>query len=522
MDLHQQGLVVMADDRVKYSDNDNLISTTTEDSHITYCNEDFCRVAGYEESEILNKPHNVIRHEDMPKAAFEQLWFYIKSGKSWMGLVKNRCKGSGHYWVSAFVTPIIGKDGKIHEYQSVRTQPDDQQISRASALYQGLKKGRASARRIQWLHIIPAIMAIQVIVLAFSSMMPTLLLQVLLGTCLGLQLFALLKIKSRLSGVNKMAEKHYDNQLMEQPYTGYCDDLSKIELAMIMKRAELRAVTARASETSDTILVAANEEFINSKEIDAQLHDQDVAIDAMATSAEQMLASINEVVQQAKHSSEFASNSKNTATIAVATVEESVEAVQILSLQLEESKLALRELYSDVDGIKSILTLIQGIADQTNLLALNAAIEAARAGEHGRGFAVVADEVRSLSGKTSSSVEDIRSNIEALQITVNKTGSIIEKGIESSQYSMEKSEEGKEAFKTIVDDLTNIGSQSADTLTAITEQVQVTKTMSDHVARMKEANNTNRNLSVNSLERTKEIVNSLESLQRLVAQFSKS
>jgi methyl-accepting chemotaxis protein len=513
---------IMTDDRVEYSEDDNLISTTKEDSHITYCNEDFCRVAGYKESEILNKPHNVIRHDDMPKAAFEQLWSYIKSGKSWMGLVKNRCKGSGHYWVSAFVTPIIGKDGKVHEYQSVRTRPDEEQISRASSLYQGLTKGRTSARRIQWLHIIPAIMAIQVIVLAFSDMMSTLLLQVLMTVCLCVQLFALLKIKNRFSSVNKMAEKHYHNQLMEQPYTGYCDDLSKIELAMIMKRAELRAVTARASETSDTILAAANEEFINSHEIDTQLHDQDVAIDAMATSAEQMLASINEVVQQAKHSSEFASNSKNTATIAVATVEEATEAVQILSQQLEESKLALKELYSDVGGIKSILTLIQGIADQTNLLALNAAIEAARAGEHGRGFAVVADEVRSLSGKTSSSVEDIRANIEALQVTVNKTGSIIEKGIESSQHSMSKSEQGKEAFQTIVDDLTSIGSQSAETLNAITDQVQVTQTMSDHVERMKQANNANRNLSVNSLERTKEMVSSLESLKRLVGQFSQS
>lgn len=512
----------MADDRVKYSQNENLISTTNEDSYITYCNEDFCRVAGYEESELLNKPHNAIRHDDMPKAAFEQLWTYIQSGKSWMGLVKNRCKGSGHYWVSAFVTPIIGKDGQIHEYQSVRTQPEDEQVSRASSLYQRLKKGSVSTRRLQWLNIILITMVIQFLGLALSVVMPTLFLQIFFAICLAVQIFALLKLKGRLSFINKMADKHYDNKLMEQPYTGHCDDLSKIELAMIMKRAELRAVTARSSETSDSILVAANEEFINSQEIDTQLHDQDIAIDAMAASSEQMLASIHEVVEQAKHSSEFAANSKNTAIVAVKTVEEATEAVQILSQQLEESKLALTELYADVDGIKSILTLIQGIADQTNLLALNAAIEAARAGEHGRGFAVVADEVRSLSGKTSSSVGEIRSNIEALQVTVNKTGGIIEKGIESSHYSMSKSEQGKEAFNTIVNDLTHIGNQSAETLKAITEQVQVTRTMSEHVDRMKEANNANRSLSINSLERTKEIVNNLESLQRLVTQFSQS
>ncbi|QFT35244.1 Aerotaxis receptor [Vibrio sp. THAF191c] len=76
------------DERVQYSEYDNLISTTAPSSHITYCNEDFCRVAGYEEEELLGKPHNVIRHADMPKAAFGQLWSYIQSGDSWMGLVQ--------------------------------------------------------------------------------------------------------------------------------------------------------------------------------------------------------------------------------------------------------------------------------------------------------------------------------------------------------------------------------------------------------------------------------------------------
>ncbi|WP_153069733.1 PAS domain-containing methyl-accepting chemotaxis protein [Psychromonas sp. psych-6C06] len=514
----------MTDQRVKYSDKDSLISTTTADSHITSCNEDFCRIAGYEEKELLGKPHNVIRHDDMPKAAFGQLWDYIQSGKSWMGIVKNRCKGSGHYWVSAFVTPIKGKDGKIHEYQSVRTQPSDEQISRAGSLYESLKKGNVSVRRMQWLNSMVIIGAIQLIIVALSisGVAPALLSSVFIMALGGLQMIGIFKIKSRLSSINKMAEKHYDNPLMEKPYTGHCDDISKIELAMMMKRAELRAVTARASETSGELIASASEEFVNSQAIDVELHEQEVAIDAMAESADQMLISINEVVQQAEHSSNFAGNTKNTATEAVSTIEDAVDTVQAVSQQLEESKVALSQLYSDVDGIKSILTLIQGIADQTNLLALNAAIEAARAGEQGRGFAVVADEVRSLSGKTSSSVEEIRLNIEALQLAVNKTGALVEKGIESSKSSIEKSQEGKEAFKTIVNDLANIGSQSAETLAVVTEQEQVTKAMAEHVLRMKEANQSNRKLSGNSLERTENLVDSLESLQRLVAQFSQS
>jgi len=511
----------MEDERVKFSEEDSLISTTTADSHITYYNDDFSRVAGYEKGELLNKPHNIIRHDDMPKAAFGQLWSYIQSGKSWMGIVKNKCKGSGHYWVSAFVTPIIGEDGEVKEYQSVRTQPSDQQISRAAKLYKRLKKGSVSTRRIQWLNLILIIAAIEISLLTclVLGVIPLLVISGALISFVVMQILILLKLKKRLSQINKTAEKNYDNQLMEHPYTGHCDDFSKIELAMLMKRAELRAVTARATETSEHILVAANDEFQNSQDIDVELHQQDAAIDSMAASSEEMLIAINEVADQAKNSFEFAANTKNTATKAVVTINEAVETVHALSQQLEESKLALNQLYTDVDGIKSILTLIQGIADQTNLLALNAAIEAARAGEHGRGFAVVADEVRTLSGKTSSSVEEIRSNIEALQLTVNKTGSIMEKGILSSKESMDKSEQGKEAFRVVMDDLSSIGDQSAETLTSITDQVAVTQGMAEHVQRMKEANNTNRTLSSNSLARTKDIVDNLESLQRLVMQF---
>ena len=142
----------MNDNRVRYSDKDSLISTTTPTSHITYCNVDFCQVSGFDEQELLDKPHNVIRHPEMPKAAFAQLWHYIQSGNSWMGLVKNRCKTPGHYWVSAFVTPIRNDNGEIEEYQSVRTQPTDEQISRAKKLYAKIQKGKATPLRCQWLY----------------------------------------------------------------------------------------------------------------------------------------------------------------------------------------------------------------------------------------------------------------------------------------------------------------------------------------------------------------------------------
>ncbi len=441
-----------------------------------------------------------------------------------MGVVKNRCKGEGHYWVSAFVTPIIGRDGKVFEYQSVRTQPSDEQISRTSELYKKLRAGDVKIRRKQWLNWTAALTGIQLLFvgLTASGLLDSQTGFSLIGITLAGQLVTLSQLIRRFGSINELVSKSYDNPLMEYPYTGYCDDLSAVELALIMKKAELRAATARANETSGQLLLSAEEELANSRSIDEQLSQQTLATDAMAVSAEEMLRSIDEVAVQARQSFKFSDDAQKMAIAGVNTINEAVQAVEHLSLQLNDSRQALEQLYTDVDGIEAILGMIQGIAEQTNLLALNAAIEAARAGEAGRGFAVVADEVRALSEKTSASVGDIRSKIEVLQTTVNRTGELMKAGQSASEQSVVKSQQSKDAFETIVGDLKAIGEQSASTSQGITEQVQVTQGMVDHVHRMKSAIDSTQSLSHTSVARTGELVDKLESLQRLMAQFSKS
>ena len=512
------------DKRVNYSNDDSLISTTDADSHITFCNDDFCKVAGFQEEELLGKAHNIIRHDDMPKPAFGQLWEYIQSGKSWMGLVKNKCKDSGHYWVSAFVTPILDKDGKVFEYQSVRTQPSDEQIKRASTLYAQLKKGKAKVRRINmmnWLLSIVMVQFISLLLLATNLISSPIASAIIIPLCLS-QLLIMFRFKQRLSVINKMALSNYDNALMEKPYTGHCDDLSSVELTMIMKRAELRAVTARAKETADALLLATKDEVKNSEMINGELAEQDIATDAMSASAEEMLSAIDQVAEQAKQSAEFSNSAQKMASKGTATINEAVDNVTALSILLDDTSHTLQQLHTDVGNIDSILVMVEGIADQTNLLALNAAIEAARAGEHGRGFAVVADEVRALSVKTSSFIGDIHSKIEILQATVDKSAILMQQGKDASEVSLSKSQEGREAFQAIVGDLSSINEQSTNTSKAITEQVQVTQGIIEHVDRMQSAISTTKSLSGLSVERTKELVDSLESMLRLVKQFSHS
>src|SRR5690606_2695183 len=112
------------DEEVTYSDQEQLVSTTDLRGVITYANEIFCKVAGYSADELVGKNHNIVRHPDMPKAAFKDLWERLQAGQPWRGAVKNRCKDGRYYWVDAYVTPIY-QQGKIVGYQSVRTRLDD-------------------------------------------------------------------------------------------------------------------------------------------------------------------------------------------------------------------------------------------------------------------------------------------------------------------------------------------------------------------------------------------------------------
>ncbi|MGL6607904.1 methyl-accepting chemotaxis protein [Aeromonas hydrophila] len=114
-----------------YPEHQSLISTTDLESRITYANDEFCHIAGFNLEELQGEHHNLVRHPDMPKQAFADLWHHIRAGKSWMGPVKNRCKNGDHYWVSAFVTPIKDAHGKVVEYQSVRTAPSEEIKQRA-------------------------------------------------------------------------------------------------------------------------------------------------------------------------------------------------------------------------------------------------------------------------------------------------------------------------------------------------------------------------------------------------------
>jgi len=121
------------------NDTDFLVSQTDSKGKILFANEDFCKIAGYTLEELIGQPHSIVRHSDMPKAAFKDLWDTVKRGKVWNGYVKNKTKNGGYYWVFATVYPNIACGDGEGGYMSCRRKPSPTEIQKAEALYKTMR-----------------------------------------------------------------------------------------------------------------------------------------------------------------------------------------------------------------------------------------------------------------------------------------------------------------------------------------------------------------------------------------------
>lgn len=116
-----------------------IVSETDTKGRIIYANKDFCKIAGYSKEELIGKPHNTVRHPDMPRAAFKDLWETLQRGGVWKGIVKNKTKDGGFYWVNATAYPVKKPNGE-KRYISVRRKPTNDEINDAIELYKKWKE----------------------------------------------------------------------------------------------------------------------------------------------------------------------------------------------------------------------------------------------------------------------------------------------------------------------------------------------------------------------------------------------
>lgn len=219
----------------------------------------------------------------------------------------------------------------------------------------------------------------------------------------------------------------------------------------------------------------------NTSAVSEKVSNQKQHTDSIAQAFEELSSCANNIAQLTLAMTESANEAKSTTDEAQLTVHKTIDSIKSLSSEINAASNTVSSLEKEVGSIVSVLDVIIGIAEQTNLLALNAAIEAARAGEQGRGFAVVADEVRALASKTQASTAEIQETINRLKSGSQNAVQAMNRSREQSQVTVEQSEEVSRALNSIANKVGLINESNMQVASASEEQTAVSKQMSENV-----------------------------------------
>lgn len=281
---------------------------------------------------------------------------------------------------------------------------------------------------------------------------------------------------------------------------------------------------AQLVKNLDTSMMALRQELANVEDRSASIagltDSQQQSTEMIATAMTEMASSANNVADSARDTASNTEEADKQSQHTQHLIHNTVDNIQGLASQLGTASQAVADLDSDVNNIVKVLDVIGDIAEQTNLLALNAAIEAARAGEQGRGFAVVADEVRNLAGRTQSSTKEIQQMITNLQAGSRNAINTMEVCAETSQSTVVESQNASEALQQIVIALESITQMSHQIATAAAEQTQVGDDIAKRINLIEESGNQLSNVVAESHSSTQSLNTLANDLENWVSKFT--
>lgn len=500
-----------------------IISVTDPYGVIIDINDTFVQISGYSRQELIGQPQNIVRHPDMPPEIFKQMWETIQRGASFMGIIKNRCKDGGFYWVNATIMPII-QSGKIVGYESVRTAATPSQIERAEKIYAKMRAGK-KVERPQYSYTLYSLYLLFLVLVGYALFAPGYISIALVGG-FGFASMIYMHIRHHrfLRRVMRLFNEHDNSDLNKMIYTSYKGidgeliynilyNIKEVDTILTRVQASANELADIAERNIELMLVSRNE----ARDSNDQTKQLALEMQHIANTIADMLIDIT------KRSSTVAQNSNAAATLVSdgkQVAHSTMDAIDELKGSVDDISTAISDLASRVDDIEKASDLIKGIASQTNLLALNASIEAARAGSHGRGFAVVADEVRALSLKTENTTLHIHELIDRFKKTAKATVTLSESGKHNAEVGAEYVHATNDKLNHILDSINEILRLSSETAKLVEEHAGTAQDVNIKVQHMSNmtaqaADNTEHNLS-----ELRKLGNMSSELQEMLKRYS--
>jgi aerotaxis receptor len=392
----------------------------------------------------------------MPPEAFSDLWVTIKRGQPWRGLVKNRCKDGAFYWVEAFVTPLH-ENGSLVGYMSVRNAPDRAAVAQAQALYADVAAGKARFPATPgprwWQQAGPWALGVGVALVGTSvgqQLLPgwgwlvAQLAAVGLGAAAWQSRIAnpLAELKRALGSI---AQGRLSVEFDERQHFALGGALMDVEATCIHMRATFCDVL-QLSQSVDSSAARVNGEITAMRRV---MDEQRERLQRIAAAVEQMSGAIREASQHTGTALTMSETALLEVDAAEAKIGESVKGTHAVAQAVGRTNEQIGSLHDLVSTISGVTQAISEIANQTRLLSLNAAIEAARAGEDGRGFGVVAEEVRTLSDRTAGSTGNIGQALQAITRFATDTSTSMQEAVDSVEHSSEQIRESAGSFERV-------------------------------------------------------------------------
>ena len=297
------------------------------------------------------------------------------------------------------------------------------------------------------------------------------------------------------------------------------DELARLGSAMNRFLDSLQGLISQISATTRDVAGATDQLVAMAGDNSRLIADSHMSVDQVSTAATQMSSAIHEVSRNAQAAADTATVAEQKTQAGGRVVSDTMAALGELAREVASASEAIGELEKETNSIGAVLAVIKGIAEQTNLLALNAAIEAARAGEQGRGFAVVADEVRTLAARTQESTKDIQTMIERLQLGARNAVQVMQAGSSRAEASVKQAGQAEQVLGEAIVAVNGINERAAQIATACEEQSSVTEEIARNITDVRDMSDRSAQTSAQATEACQRLAKMADDLERQIARF---